>query len=499
MIPSVRHDRRCATLSARARAALYAILLALAAPAFAAGKVTLAWDAVNNASVRGYVVHYGPSAGNYNGSVDVGNITTASVTNLTEGATYHFAVAAYDTTHAEGALSKDVSGVVAYGVPVAGFTASTTSGPAPLGLNFTNSSTGSITSYSWTFGDGTTSTVANPAKVYSTAGTYTVALKVTGPGGSNTSTRSNYITVTAGSDTTPPSAPGTPTATVAGSTQINLSWGAATDNVGVTGYRVERCTGAGCSTFAQIATSTGTTFSNTGLAGATTYRYRVRATDAKGNLGAYSAIAQATTTSAADTTPPSAPGTPTATPAGSTQINLGWGAATDNVGVTGYRVERCTGAGCSTFAQIATSTGTTFSNTGLAAATTYRYRVRATDAKGNLGAYSGIAQATTTSAGDTIPPSTPGTPTATATGPTVINLRWGVSTDNVGVTGYRVERCTGAGCSTFTLVAMPSGAVTDNFGLAASTTYRYRVRAADAAGNLSGYSSVVTATTRPWP
>ena len=344
MIPSARHDRRGATLLACARAALYAFLLTLAAPVFAAGSMTLAWDAVNSPSVRGYVIHYGPSAGSYNGSVDVGNITTASVTNLTEGATYHFAVAAYDTTHTEGGRSNDVAGTVAYKGPVASFTASATSGKAPLALNFTNSSTGAITSYSWTFGDGTTSTVANPVKVYSTAGTYTVALKVTGPGGTNTSTKSNYITVTTGSDTTPPSAPGTPNATASGSAQINLSWGAATDNVGVTGYRIERCTGSSCSTFAQIATSTGTTFSNSGLAASTTYRYRVRATDAAGNLGAYSAIAQATTSSGADTTPPSAPGTPTATATGTT-VNLTWGAATDNVGVTALQGRALHGSG----------------------------------------------------------------------------------------------------------------------------------------------------------
>ena len=44
------------------------------------------------------------------------------------------------------------------------------------------------------------------------------------------------------------------TATAASSSQINLRWGAATDNVGVTGYLIERCSRAGCSNFAQIAT-----------------------------------------------------------------------------------------------------------------------------------------------------------------------------------------------------------------------------------------------------
>ena len=60
-------------------------------------------------------------------------------------------------------------------------------------------------------------------------------------------------------DTQPPSAPGTLTATAVGAGEINLSWGAATDNVGVTGYRIERCQGAGCTSFAQIGPRAGTT------------------------------------------------------------------------------------------------------------------------------------------------------------------------------------------------------------------------------------------------
>ena len=99
--------------------------------------------------------------------------------------------------------------------------------------------------------------------------------------------------------------------------------------------------------------------------------------------------------SPADASAPSAPGTLTATASGSTQVNLAWGAATDNVGVTGYRVERCAGSGCSSFAQIATPTGTSFSDTTLSASTSYSYRVRAADAAGNLGTYSNTAGATT--------------------------------------------------------------------------------------------------------
>jgi fibronectin type 3 domain-containing protein len=193
-------------------------------------------------------------------------------------------------------------------------------------------------------------------------------------------------------DTTPPTAPTGLGATAASGTQINLAWTASTDDVGVTGYRVERCQGAGCANFAQIATPTTTSFNDTGLSDATSYSYRVRATDAAGNLGAYSSSATAVTP---DTTPPTAPATLSATPVSTTQINLTWNAATDNVGVTGYRVERCQGASCSTFAQIATPSATNFSDTGLTASTNYSYQVRAVDAAGNPGPYSNVASATT--------------------------------------------------------------------------------------------------------
>ena len=68
-------------------------------------------------------------------------------------------------------------------------------------------------------------------------------------------------------------------------------------------------------------------------------------------------------------------------------------------------------------------------------------------------------------------------------------MSWSASSDNVGVTGYRVERCQGVGCSSFVQVAAPAGTSFGDSGLAASTSYSYRVRAVDAAGNLSGYST----------
>ena len=63
----------------------------------------------------------------------------------------------------------------------------------------------------------------------------------------------------------------------------------------VTEYLLERCLGTSCSDFAQIAAPTSTSYADTALNAATTYRYRVRAGDAAGNLSGYSAIAAATT------------------------------------------------------------------------------------------------------------------------------------------------------------------------------------------------------------
>ncbi|PYU67713.1 MAG: hypothetical protein DMG49_17960, partial [Acidobacteria bacterium] len=168
-------------------------------------------------------------------------------------------------------------------------------------------------------------------------------------------------------------------------------------------------------------------------------------TDAAGNLSTYSNMASASTPAPPDTTPPTVPTNLKASAASDTRINLSWTASTDSVGVTGYMVERCQGAACSNFAQIAVPAGTTFSDMGLTASTSYSYRVRATDAAGNLSSYSATSTAMTAAPPDTTPPSAPTSLAAAAASATQINLSWIASTDNVGVTGYRVERCQSAG------------------------------------------------------
>ncbi|MGZ4413914.1 MAG: LamG-like jellyroll fold domain-containing protein, partial [Gaiellaceae bacterium] len=197
-------------------------------------------------------------------------------------------------------------------------------------------------------------------------------------------------------DTMPPSAPGTLSATAVSSARVDLSWGAASDNTAVTGYHIERCQGSGCSTFAEIGTTTtATSYSDTTTTAGTSYSYRIRANDAAANLGPYSNTATATTPNP-DTTPPSAPGAMNATAISATRVDLSWGAATDNVAVTGYQIERCQGTGCNSFAQIGTTTtATSYSDTTATPNTSYSYRVRANDAANNLGAYTNTATTTT--------------------------------------------------------------------------------------------------------
>ena len=86
--------------------------------------------------------------------------------------------------------------------PVASFTASPTSGIAPLSVSFTDTSSGTITARAWDFGDGGVSSASNPSHTYTSAGTYTVSLTVSGPGGSDTQTQAGLITVA----TPPPTA-----------------------------------------------------------------------------------------------------------------------------------------------------------------------------------------------------------------------------------------------------------------------------------------------------
>jgi hypothetical protein len=192
-------------------------------------------------------------------------------------------------------------------------------------------------------------------------------------------------------------------------------------------------------------------------------------------------------------TPPAAPTALGAEAVSSSQINLAW---TDNANnEDGFKIERCTGS-CSSgndFAQIATvgPNVTTYPNTGLAANTTYFYRVRAYNSVGDS-SYSNTVSATT--------PETPALPapptnlTASAVSSTQITLSW---TDNsTNEDGFEIARCQGSRCTNFTKIATVGSNVTNfsNSNLSRNTTYRYRVRACNTAGN-SAYSNIASAKT----
>src|SRR5205807_1237707 len=98
---------------------------------------------------------------------------------------------------------------------------------------------------------------------------------------------------------------------------------------------------------------------------------------------------------------------------------------------------------------------------------------------------------------DTQPPSVPTGLAAQGVSPNQINLSWNPSNDNIGVKNYVLERCDGgATCtSAFTQIATPTATSYNDTGLAAGTSYGYHVRAVDAAGNTSAFTSTVAGTT----
>ncbi|MFI6625253.1 discoidin domain-containing protein [Streptomyces sp. NPDC050528] len=131
-------------------------------------------------------------------------------------------------------------------------------------------------------------------------------LRLTGDGGrmlkgqlALTPTRPTQPVVPSGGDTTPPAAPGGLTATGHTSDSVSLSWNTATDNVGVSGYRVLRVSG---SSSTQVGTTGSTSFTVTGLGASTAYTFDVIAYDAAGNVSQPSNQVTVTTDAPSGTT-----------------------------------------------------------------------------------------------------------------------------------------------------------------------------------------------------
>lgn len=279
-------------------------------------------------------------------------------------------------------------------------------------------------------------------------------------------------------DTQAPTLPTALKASSSASSAVQLSWQAASDNVGVTGYEVFRDN-------ASIASTSSLAYTDSGLQANTRYSYSVRARDAAGNWSGHTAAVSVTTQSLADTQAPSVPGSLSATAVTRDSITLSWAAATDNVAVTGYELKR-NGSVIATAGPGSLS----YTDTKLAAATSYSYTLRARDAAGNWSPNSATLPVVTKADVDAQAPSAPGSPTATAVTRDSIALSWSAATDNVGVTGYEVFR----GSTAIGTTAAATRSFTDT-GLAASTPYTYQVRARDAAGNWSAKSGSLNVST----
>lgn len=267
-------------------------------------------------------------------------------------------------------------------------------------------------------------------------------------------------------ETVPPSMPGSLATNNVTENSLGLTWTASTDNVGVAGYRIYR-------NAVLIDTVTALAFNDTGLSTGTLYNYQVIAVDAAGNTSPPAQVSA--TTTAPDVLPPGIPIDLAATP-GLTSIQLNWVAPADNVGVTGYRVIR-NGSLLTTLAT------TSYTDSNLPSGTEFGYEVVAVDAANNA---SSPAQITTSTLADAELPSTPGTLVATP-GYTSIALSWEASTDNAGVTGYRVYRGE-------TLLATIQMTSYEDTGLTPGTPLEYSVRAVDLTGNASVPAIANTAT-----
>lgn len=97
--------------------------VSVAIRAHAQSSVTLGWNAVAGTDIAGYNLYYGRASRSYTTRVQAGNATSATASALTAGATYYFAVTAYDTS----GLESDYSSEITYTVPVGAPTVTLTS------------------------------------------------------------------------------------------------------------------------------------------------------------------------------------------------------------------------------------------------------------------------------------------------------------------------------------------------------------------------------------
>ncbi len=281
------------------------------------------------------------------------------------------------------------------------------------------------------------------------------------------------ITVQAAGDRTAPTYPTGLAASGVTQTSVTLTWSKSTDNVGVASYSIYKNSKFVASAYTNTCTVSGLTAN-------TRYSFCVKAKDAAGNYSLASNIIYVTTLPR-DAVAPSAPTGLAATSVASASLKLGWNAATDNIGVTGYMVYR-------NGMNVATVSGTGYTVSGLSASTAYSFYVKAKDAAGNVSAASTALSVKTAPRADTAAPSAPSNLVVSNVTSASVDLAWAAAADTVGVTGYGIY-INGYYTTTVTTTRYTAS------GLTPGAVYSFKVKAGDAAGNISAASNTVTVTT----
>jgi len=476
--------------------------VATAASGITASSFTATWNASSGAT--GYRLDVATDSGftsmvsGYSNK-DVTNVTNYAVSGLSISTNYWYRVRAYNTGGTSG-NSNSINPTTLPNPPIApvasgassitaiSFTANwnTTSGATGYRLDVATDS--SFTSMISGYNNKDVTNVTSYSISGLTAATgYWYRVRAYNTGG--TSGDSNVINLSTLPN--PPAAPVATTAIGISATGFSAIWNT---SVSATGYRLDVATDSGFSSmvsgYNNKDVTNVTSYAVSGLTAATNYWYRVRAYNAGGTSGDSNSINPTTLPN-----PPVAPVATAATGISATGFSAFWNAS---VGATGYRLDVATDSGftsmVSGFNNKDVSNVTSYSISGLTAATGYWYRVRAYNT-GGIGSNSNSINQTTL-------PNPPSAPVATAaSGITAgsFTANWNAAG---GATGYLLDVATDSGFSS--MVNGYSNKDVSNVtnyavsGLTVATNYWYRVRAYNTGGT-SGNSGSVNPVTLPNP
>ncbi|HXM44530.1 MAG TPA: fibronectin type III domain-containing protein [Bryobacteraceae bacterium] len=301
---------------------------------------------------------------------------------------------------------------------------------------------------------------------------------------------SYYSQLVTNSDLTPPSPPPTLTGT-AGTTGAGLTWGASTDDVGVAGYNVYRCTppaaGQPC-TGVWIADTTLPSFDDSTLASNTLYNYQVQAFDFANNSSPLSpTLSLQTYRTVAD-----AASNLVATTASAQEIDLSWSPPSNTTGLSQYQVY--SGTSPSSLQQIAIRSASqpTYRSITLAPGTTYYYGIVAVE-EGIAAAMSPVTSAAT------LPLPNPPSNVAATPNPTTVALSWQETLQPNGLPISYYEIFEGTTPGQLTKVAQSTSASYTMRSLSANTTYYFEIAAMDTGHDASAPSNQIAVNTLATP